>query len=91
MIGPVSRIMEEVARKHGLTMDELKRRTTSPRYAWPRQEVMYRCVTETKAPYRAIAAALGLKDHKSVVVGVPLHAERLVWLSKMTASISPLR
>jgi chromosomal replication initiation ATPase DnaA len=91
MIGPVSRIMEEVARKHGLTIEDLKKRTTSPRYAWPRQEVMYRCVTETKAPYRTIAAALGLKDHKSVVVGVPLHAERLVWLTKMNSQLSPMR
>ncbi len=74
---PARDIINEVAEKHELTVDELKSTTRARRIAWPRQEAMLRLRDETAMSLPQIAEKLGLKDHTTVLHGIRAASERV--------------
>lgn len=76
-VGPtVHSIIVEVAFKYGLTLPQLVGRQRARKFAWPRQEVMWRASRDTKASLVQIATALGMSDHTSVWYGIRAHEAR---------------
>lgn len=62
-------IIRSVARKHGLTYDDLRSAARFNSLVWPRREAMYRCAVETLSSITAIGNALR-RDHSTVIHGV---------------------
>ena len=75
--GPFARMVREVAAKHGLTVEELKGPSRKKRVVRPRQEAMYRGVTELKMSYPDVARRLGGRDHTTALHGVEQHRKRM--------------
>lgn len=71
-------LLEAIAKKHGLTVSQIKERTRMRSRSWPRQEYMHAAVEE-QISYKTIAEVAGLKDHTSVIHGVRQHAARKEW------------
>lgn len=82
---PVSHIrdiQERVARRHGMTVDEMLRPVRLRSYAWARQESMWACRQilrngEPRYSYPYIALQHGLKDHTSAYHGVKAYEKRM--------------
>lgn len=68
-------IVQEVAAKHDLQFADLMERSRKTKFAWPRQEAMYRMTIEVGMNRHAIAQKLGL-DHTTVFHGLRAHAQR---------------
>lgn len=72
-------VIEETARKYGLTLDEFFEESAARRASWPRQEAMWRMKHELGMGGPDIAQTLKLKDPSTVLHGVRSHAARLAW------------
>lgn len=70
-------ICEEVARKHGVSIDELRSHRRHKEVIAARHEAMWRCRHETLASLPMIGRALGGRDHTTILNGVRKHAARL--------------
>ena len=70
-------IIAAVAAEHGLTVEELMRKTHKRHIAQPRQQAMYE-VRKAKPgmSYPALARLFGGKHHTTVIYGVREHAKR---------------
>lgn len=77
---PLTRIMHEVARKHGLTVMAIRSDSHGKKIVQARHEYFYRAVTETTASYPAIARFCGGKDHTTAMHGV----RRYCWRHGLT-------
>lgn len=69
-------ILDEVARKYELSINELLGCRRSRHIAWPRQEVMYRASKETRASLPQIGAVLK-RDHTTILFGIRAHERRM--------------
>jgi chromosomal replication initiator protein len=74
--GP-SKIIAEIAAKHGLSLAEITSRDRCFRIAHPRQEAMYELRRRTQLSLPQIAHRLGVKNHTTVIYGVRAHAKRM--------------
>ena len=72
--GPLHKLLEEVAARHGLTVREMKSPSRVQRLSDARREFYYRAADETIQSLPAIAALLGDRDHSSVIWGVTIYA-----------------
>ena len=71
------KIVAEVARARGLTVQEILTRTRKRRIAHARQEAMWELRQRTRLSLPQIAERLNLKDHTTVLWGVRAHERRL--------------
>lgn len=71
-------VLQQVADKHALTVEQLKVHTRIRRIAWPRQEYMYRAHVEQNVSLKTIARLVGLSDHTTVKHGISRHEQRLM-------------
>lgn len=71
------RLLDAVAAKHGLTVQEMLQRGRSKHLIEARFEAMYRMRVELKMSYLNIAAKLG-RDHSSVIHAVSVMRNRLL-------------
>lgn len=74
--GTVAAIVDEVAKKHGLTMNDMRCRGQNKALVLARHEAMYRAAVETLASLPQIGKALGGRDHTTVIKGILRHALR---------------
>lgn len=70
-------ILQQVASRHNMTVDEMLSATRKKTYARARQEAMWEIRQRTKLSYPQIAQRMRLKDHTTVIHGERRHAERL--------------
>ena len=66
----------EVAKKHGLTLDDLRGERRQHYLVVARWEAAWRCFNETKNSYPAIGRVLH-KDHTTIMNAVKKHQERI--------------
>lgn len=78
-----SQLVRLVAEAHDLTADALRGPDRGRTAAWPRQEAMYVLSLQTRPAdgawrwsYTQIGAALGGRDHSTVIFGIRRHCER---------------
>lgn len=69
-------ILQEVAKKHGLSVHVVTGHQRSVPVVTARHEAMYRMAHETKMSLPMIAKRVGVSDHSSVYHGIRRHAER---------------
>ena len=69
-------ILTEIAKKHGVTLTELRGNQRSRQQVLARHEAMYRLRAETPMSLLAIGERLG-RDHSSVIYGIAQHQSRL--------------
>jgi chromosomal replication initiator protein len=74
---PATVIIQEVARRHDLTVEELLSNSRERHIAWPRQEAMWEMRQRTKMSLPQIARRLGLKDHTTIHHGIKRHEARM--------------
>lgn len=67
---PAKAIVQIVAKRHGLRVEQLSAPTRVRPIAWARQEAMYLIYALTGLSMPQIAARVGLKDHSTVHFGV---------------------
>ncbi len=72
----MAEIVEAVARKHGVTVKQLKGSGRARWIAHPRQEAMARMKTEAGKSTTAIGIFLGNRDHTTVIYGIRQHLKR---------------
>jgi chromosomal replication initiator protein len=70
-------IAREVARKHGLSFEELLGPGKAYRVSHPRQELMWRMHRELGLSTVRIGQLLGERDHSTVSHGIRRHEERI--------------
>ncbi len=63
-------IIEVVADQYGISPDDIKSSVKARRFSYPRQIVMYLCRTLLGSNQQAIADAIGIKNHTTVIYGV---------------------
>lgn len=68
-------LLDRIAGKHGLTLNDLLSRTRTKRVTDARHEFFFCALTETKASSVEIGAVCG-KDHTTVLYGAAAHAIR---------------
>ncbi len=73
MIAPA--IAAEVAAKHGLTVAQLRERTSRRVRSWPRQEAMAKCY-DAGLTNMQVAMWFGLKNHTTTIHARKRWAER---------------
>lgn len=71
---PLSDILESVARKHGLSVLDVKAYCRTHRAINARLEFCYRAMTETDASTPAIGHFLNKRDHTTIISGAASHA-----------------
>jgi hypothetical protein len=76
-IMPASKIIFEVAEKHGLTIADLKGEGRKVPVAIARQEAFWRLRTELGLSYPRIGTIFNGRDHSTVIHGIRRHAARL--------------
>lgn len=74
--GSVAAIVDEVAKKHGLTMTDLRCKGQNKPLVLARHEAMFRAASETLASLPQIGRSLGGRDHTTVINGILRHAQR---------------
>jgi chromosomal replication initiator protein len=74
---PAKLILREVARKHGLTVEQLLAPVRSRYIAHARQEAMWEMRQRTILSFPEIARRCGLKDHTTAIYGVRSHEARI--------------
>ena len=72
----MTQILEEVAAKHCLSVEDLKGPRKFRIVAHARQEVMYRCRQETRLSLPQIGERLGGRDHTTVLYGARAYEAR---------------
>jgi chromosomal replication initiation ATPase DnaA len=70
-------IIAEVARRHGYSTAEIKSSRRHRGAIIARQEAMWLCRRETLSSLPQIGAALGNRDHTTVLHGIRRHEERM--------------
>lgn len=70
-------IIERVARRHGLTFEEITQPSTRST-ARSRQEAMWELRRHTRLSLPQIARQVGVKDHTTVLHGIRAHGKRVV-------------
>lgn len=78
----IHRILDEVAKKHGLTLAQITSRRRSRSVSWPRQEALWRAAQETTLSLPQMAMAVGFADHSSVIYGIKAHERRMEVVGK---------
>ena len=73
---PMMRIAMEVAREYGVTVADLKGPSRKRRFVVPRQEAMWRCLTELPKTSTEVGRFFG-RDHTVALYGKQMHEERL--------------
>lgn len=74
---PMAAIAHEVAKKHGITVNELMAHRRNKKYAYARFEFCWRAHHETRHSYPRIGKFLGGRDHTTIMYAVTRHQERL--------------
>lgn len=69
--------VEVLARRHGLTKEDLIGHDRSRRYAWPRQEAMAMLRDRWGLSLPRIGQILGGRDHTTILYGIRRHKERM--------------
>jgi chromosomal replication initiator protein len=84
-------VVHEVCQEFSITREELLSRKRTARIALPRHVAMYLCRHHTDRPLAAIGAALGGRDHSTVVHGVSAIERRLGRDDRLLASVRQLQ
>lgn len=71
------KIIREVAEKYDITPEDITGTCRRRMYAWPRQEAMWRCRTETSMSMPDIGRRFGNRDHTTVLYSIRAHAKRM--------------
>jgi chromosomal replication initiator protein len=87
----MDRVMHEVCQEFSVTREELLSRRRTARLTLPRHVAMYLCRYHTDRPLAAIGAALGGRDHSTVVHGVSAIERRLGRDDGLLASVRQLQ
>lgn len=74
---PATVILEEVATKHGLTVEDIKGPSRKRYVARARQEAMWQMRQRTRLSFPEIARRCGRGDHTTAIHGVKAHEARL--------------
>lgn len=80
--GPIRRpvtmeeVAEAVAKRHGLTLDDLCGHSKRRAVAWPRQEAFAEIYAKGLASLPVIGQFFGERDHSTVHSGIRRHEER---------------
>jgi chromosomal replication initiator protein len=77
MSGPGGEIVRAVAAAYKVSPKDLCGRSQRRRYAWPRQELMWRLHETGRYSLSQIGAFLGGRDHTTVLHGIREHAKRM--------------
>ena len=72
----VTEILEEVALKHGISVDTILQKSRKQELAHARQEAMYTMALRTNLSYPAMGSFLGGMDHTTVLHGIKAHCNR---------------
>jgi chromosomal replication initiator protein len=70
-------IIEQVAREHGLTVNQMLARRRDRHLVYARQHAMWRCSKETRHSLPEIGRYFGDYDHTTVLHGIRSHEKRL--------------
>lgn len=70
-------IVQDVAERHGLTVEDLTGPARYRHIAWPRQEAMWLMRQHTPMSTTNIGRRLGGRDHKTVVEGINRYKARM--------------
>jgi hypothetical protein len=70
-------IVREVARKHGVSVNDIVSERRPRAVVLARHEAMWRCKQETTCSLPQIGRAIGGRDHTTVLHGVRMHQERM--------------
>ncbi len=70
-------VMQHVASRHGMTVDEMLTTSRERRFVRARQEAMWEIRQRTHLSLPQIAQRFGHKDHTSVLHAVRVHGERV--------------
>lgn len=73
----IARITAEVARKHGLTVADIRSSRRDRAAVAARHEVFWRCRKETTHSLPSIGRFLGKKDHTTIMHGIKMHEKRM--------------
>lgn len=79
----IERIADDVAKRHSISVADLKGPSRKRIFAWPRQEAFWLCREQKlsdgrhRYSYPYIAHFFGGRDHTTVMHGVAAHEERL--------------
>ena len=73
---PLRLIINQVAHAYGLQYSDLTGPSKKRKYAWPRQEAMWRCRRETGLSLPRIGLAFA-RNHETVLYGIRKHQERM--------------
>lgn len=79
-------VIENVGRRFGVTIADLKGPNRSPAYAWPRQ-MAYAEVKKAR-PHLSmpeIGKAFGGRDHTTILHGIRAHEARMAWAEILIA------
>ncbi|MET4636178.1 helix-turn-helix domain-containing protein [Kaistia defluvii] len=74
-MGRIRQIITQVARKHGLTDNDILSARRNTKVVRARQEAMYRAVNETTHSLTVVGKVFG-RDHTTVMHGIRQHAAR---------------
>ena len=69
--------IEALARRHGLTKEDLIGQDRARRIAWPRQEAMLMLRERWGLSYPRIGQLLGYRDHSTIIHGIRKQRERM--------------
>jgi hypothetical protein len=70
-------ILSEVAKKHGVSVDDIKGKSRKPYISNARFEAAYRLRREVGFSFNRIGIILGRRDHSTIIHAVRTHAKRL--------------
>jgi chromosomal replication initiation ATPase DnaA len=73
----IAHIASDVAKKHGLSVVELRGKSQIRRIAHARHEAFWRCRRETPYSTTTIGIWFGDRDHTTVIHGVSWHEKRM--------------
>jgi hypothetical protein len=73
----VARITAEVAKKHGLTIEDIRSSRRDRAAVKARHEVFWRCRKETTHSLPSIGRFLNKKDHTTIMHGIKMHEKRM--------------
>lgn len=76
-ITSTQQILQEVAEKHGITIQDLKGPCRRLKYALPRHEAAYRIVKELGFSLPKTGRVLGKRDHTTILNSVRKHEKRM--------------
>lgn len=98
----MTKLIREVAAKHGSNPEEFRGRCLMRHLVRARQEYCYRALTELHAPILRIARSIGRKNYETIYIAIAIHCSRLglpfpsgfngpYWLSRQKGQIARRR